>query len=258
MKPKSPAAQTGKATAKPAATPSRQDSFSAPSRTGGHKVTPRGAAAREQILKAALEVLSEGGYAALSISTICKKAGASGASLYHHFGDKAGLINAMIEYAVEENARIFTNALIEKTTPLEQIDAFITTLRSVRKQKIFNAGAVMMALSQAHGDSPDAANVIARAQPFIQSLITRKFEEVLGLEDGTMLAHLHLGFASYSAQLAQSGGTESDIDNLLTNLRRILLIVVAALRPDFMNDSAFTAAVQAAASSAPSTETPKE
>lgn len=255
-----PAAQIneGRRAAKAATTPLREATFNAPSRTAGHKVTPRGAAAREQILKAALAVLSDGGYAALSISNVCKKASASGASLYHHFGDKAGLINAMIEYAVEENDRIFTAALSAKTTPLEQIDTFIATLRKVRKQRTSNASAVMMALSQAHGDSPDAAAVIAKAQPYIQSLIARKFAEILELEDADLLAHLHLGFSSYSAQLAQSGGTGADIDAVLDSLRRVLLITVAALRPDYLNDPNFSAAVSAAASSSKSTKMTKE
>ena len=46
--------------------------FSAPSHAGDHKITPRGAESRDKILVTALTILNEDGFAALSISNICK------------------------------------------------------------------------------------------------------------------------------------------------------------------------------------------
>lgn len=217
--------------------------FTAPSRSAGHRVTPRGAEAREKILTTALEILSQRGYPALSISTVCKAAGASGASLYHHFGDKAGLINAMVEYAVEEGARLFTAAAGAKDKPLDQIDAFIDTLRLVQEKTPYKTSAVMMALSQAASDSPEAATVIIRAQKYVRETVAAKFAEFFGVEDASLLAHIHLGLASYAAQLSQSGAPAEDVDAVFDNMRKLLLIAAAALRPDFLSDPDFAAAV---------------
>jgi AcrR family transcriptional regulator len=52
---------------------------------------------RERILSAALEVFAERGYDAASISAIGERAGFVKSVMYHHFGSKAGLYEAIME-----------------------------------------------------------------------------------------------------------------------------------------------------------------
>ncbi|MEM8772980.1 MAG: TetR/AcrR family transcriptional regulator [Pseudomonadota bacterium] len=227
-------------------TPKRNhDAFAAPSRAAGHKVTARGAASREKFLKAALEILHESGYAALSISTVCKRAGGSGASLYHHFGDKAGLLGAMVEHSVDESRRLLEQLAASQDTPLEQIDAFITALRDVRMKSPYNTAAVLMALSQACGNSEETADVVRRAQKYVQEAVAARFAELLDIKDATLIAHLHVAFTSYGAQLSQSGTEAKEVDALFESMRAMLLMVSASCRPDFLQDKAFKKAVDA-------------
>lgn len=55
-------------------------------------------ATRDRILDAVVEVLAEG-VDTLSIPAVAKRAGVSIGTVYRHFGDKAGLLNALVPYA---------------------------------------------------------------------------------------------------------------------------------------------------------------
>jgi len=61
---------------------------------------PRGrpsAGAREAIVKATAELFDEQGLAKLTTKAVAERAGVSDASVYYHFKDKAGLLQAVIE-----------------------------------------------------------------------------------------------------------------------------------------------------------------
>ena len=53
--------------------------------------------ARRAILDATEELLVEGGYEAFSMRRLAKRCGYSAPSIYHHFGDKRGLFDALID-----------------------------------------------------------------------------------------------------------------------------------------------------------------
>lgn len=57
-------------------------------------------ATKERILNAVVEVLAEG-VDTLSIPAVAKRAGVSIGTVYRHFGDKSGLLKALVSYAGE-------------------------------------------------------------------------------------------------------------------------------------------------------------
>jgi AcrR family transcriptional regulator len=58
--------------------------------------------ARERILQAAARLLSEAGGEPVSTRAICAEAGVTAPTLYHHFGDKDGLFDAVVAHGFEE------------------------------------------------------------------------------------------------------------------------------------------------------------
>ncbi len=60
--------------------------------------TAQAAATRDRILDSVVEVLAEG-VDTLSIPSVAERAGVSIATVYRHFGDKAGLLKALVPYA---------------------------------------------------------------------------------------------------------------------------------------------------------------
>ncbi|MCP2257644.1 transcriptional regulator, TetR family [Streptoalloteichus tenebrarius] len=58
--------------------------------------------ARERILEAAARLLAESGGEPVSTRAILTEAGVGAPTLYHHFGDKEGLFEAVVRYGFEE------------------------------------------------------------------------------------------------------------------------------------------------------------
>ena len=56
---------------------------------------------REAIVEAALDVLREEGIANLTSREVAARAGVSDASVYYHFGDRAGLLQAVFEHGMK-------------------------------------------------------------------------------------------------------------------------------------------------------------
>lgn len=57
---------------------------------------------RERILQAAARLLAESGGAPVSTRAVCAAAGVGAPTLYHHFGDKEGLLDAVVAYGFEK------------------------------------------------------------------------------------------------------------------------------------------------------------
>jgi AcrR family transcriptional regulator len=60
--------------------------------------TKQGRATRDRIVRAAAELVAERGAAATSLDDVRAATGASKSQLYHYFGDKHGLIEAVVEH----------------------------------------------------------------------------------------------------------------------------------------------------------------
>ncbi|WP_306251156.1 TetR/AcrR family transcriptional regulator [Parvularcula sp. IMCC14364] len=203
----------------------------------------RGARSREKILEAALDILGTSGYGALSISAVCKQAGVSATSLYHHFGDKAGLLSAMIDEAFTRNERHYIARIEQMQSPLEQLDAFMTSVRDVFTDDSRNSGAILAALSQARGNSSDIAQVIGEARQRMWILIAERFAQYFRIENGIVLTHIFTAFSSYIPQVRQDPDSDGKVEALIDTLRTVLLVMGAVIQPDMMKDENYAAAV---------------
>jgi AcrR family transcriptional regulator len=67
--------------------------------------------ARRRILAAAAGVFSRRGYAAASVQAVLAGTGYSKPTLYYHFGSKAGLFKAILDFAYDESFRMMSDAV---------------------------------------------------------------------------------------------------------------------------------------------------
>jgi len=76
-------------------------------------------ATRRAILDAAGELLASRGEAGLSIREVCTRAGVTPPTLYHHFGDKAALVDRIVEDCFTE----FDEEAAKRTPPADPVEA---------------------------------------------------------------------------------------------------------------------------------------
>ena len=74
---------------------------------------------RRAILDAAGELLASAGEAGLSIREVCARAGVTPPTLYHHFGDKAALVDRIVEECFTE----FDQEAAKRTPPADPVEA---------------------------------------------------------------------------------------------------------------------------------------
>ncbi|UQA60479.1 TetR/AcrR family transcriptional regulator [Polyangium aurulentum] len=79
-------------------------------------------ATRRAILDAAAELFAEGGEDRLSIREVCARAGVTAPTVYHHFGDKDGLVLKVLE----DSFTAFAQTVDGLDKPQDPIDALVS------------------------------------------------------------------------------------------------------------------------------------
>ena len=85
-------------------------------------------APRQRILLAALKRFSESGYAGTSVQEIVDDAGVTKPTLYYYFKSKAGLFQALIDWAHDERFRLMQEAAGRKREIAGQLTEILTVL----------------------------------------------------------------------------------------------------------------------------------
>lgn len=127
-------------------------------------VGPRGLARRQALLDAARRLFIEKGFEKTTLSDIIALAGGSRATLYEHFGDKAGLFRAMMEESSANILKVLCAAHAdESVSPEAGLTCFAMSL--VRELLSERAAAVLRVLIAEGGRIPDVADSFFRIGP---------------------------------------------------------------------------------------------
>ena len=78
-------------------------------KTQGRKPTRRGGKTRHEVLEAAITCISNEGYASASISRIAELAEVTWGVMQYHFGDKEGLMDAVLEFSMSQTENQFND-----------------------------------------------------------------------------------------------------------------------------------------------------
>jgi TetR/AcrR family transcriptional regulator len=82
---------------------------------------------RERLLDEALTLFSRRGYAATGIRDILQAAGVTQPTLYHHFSDKASLLQTLIERHYGESQQRLEEIIASEATVVGKLLAFVTS-----------------------------------------------------------------------------------------------------------------------------------
>ena len=87
-------------------------------------------AVEARILDAAAHLIAEEGFGRLKIGSVCARSGYARSVIFQHFGDKDGLGQRLVEYAVEEFTVAYSEAVAARTgsanaTPMDMLRALL-------------------------------------------------------------------------------------------------------------------------------------
>ncbi|WP_101757556.1 TetR/AcrR family transcriptional regulator [Oceanicoccus sp. KOV_DT_Chl] len=90
--------------------------------------TKRGAATQSKVIAAGIKCIAEQGLHHTSTNKIAKAAGVTWGTLQHQFGDKASLLEAILEYCFNEQMQQLAQATVAKNTLEQRIEAIIDAI----------------------------------------------------------------------------------------------------------------------------------
>lgn len=132
---------------------------------------------RKEIQQAALALLVQHGYAATTMASVAKAAGASLETLYKWYGDKPGLFRAMVQASIEKLRDALVMSTAESHEPLAALQEFGPRLISV----LTSEPVVALNRAAAADSSGDLGRIIADAgRDTIAPQLTDLFERVKG------------------------------------------------------------------------------
>ncbi len=178
---------------------------------------------RERILAAASQLFQEAGYQGLSISSICKRVGIAPTSLYWHFGDKAGLMRAVVEnISAGHTSRLQEFVKAADGGPAKQLDLIVDGVRSLVLTQ--PSGALSFVAMLAQGATDDAALNEAMADARRRELdsIAEAFGAILGADEGRTAALTLLASVNYAALVYRVTHSEHDVDEILSAMKKAI------------------------------------
>ncbi len=120
--------------------------------------------ARRKILESALRQFAERGFAGASVQKIADDAQVTKPVLYYHFGNKAGLYHALIDWAHEERLRLTQSAAERgQDLPAKLVEILAATFEFVRRNRELTRLAFSTAFA-ARGEVPEEAQCHERGK----------------------------------------------------------------------------------------------
>ncbi|SEQ93991.1 TetR/AcrR family transcriptional regulator [Lentzea albida] len=96
-------------------------------RESGSAPTAAGLSSRDDILNAARALIGEKGYDGMAVSDLCAKSGLPASSIYYHFGNKLGVLAALLERTFEELHALFPSpSAFDHLAPIERLETWFT------------------------------------------------------------------------------------------------------------------------------------
>jgi AcrR family transcriptional regulator len=188
-------------------------------RAKSRRAEPKDAHGRERILAAACALFQERGYPGLSISSICERARIAPTSIYWHFGDKAGLLRAIIERTSGHAPQIRKAVMRAAGNREAQLDVLVRKVRDLVMEQPLGSLSFVALLSGggAVTDELRAALVDARANE-LDSMM-EDFAAIFGPKSGRAAALMVLAFVNYAALTYRVTRRGRDVDEILDAMR---------------------------------------
>ncbi|MCP3985215.1 MAG: TetR family transcriptional regulator [bacterium] len=130
-------------------------------RRQGRRPTAQSERTRHKVIQAAAVCIAEEGLAAAHTNRIAERAGVSWGVLQYHFGDKAGLLGAVLERGFEELERGFREVEVGGGTLRARLSAVVDAGWQIFRSPLARAGNEILVHTRAESlDDPDRARLL--------------------------------------------------------------------------------------------------
>lgn len=211
------------------------------SRSGSREAASRhdGSSVRERIIDCATDLLGREGYGAMSVSAICRLAEVSAPTLYWHFGNKEGLLAAVLKSSLRRDADTFKAIEITQLSRTEAFERYLEALRRIIVSEVPNNWVILSSLSEARHAAPEIVDIIAEARRRQIEFNAEYLRTIWGLRNNQLFVHLWIGYCNYLALLYQDTKDLDLVEQGLASFRSLYHLLLAALGEDVAHEAGF-------------------
>jgi AcrR family transcriptional regulator len=195
----------------------------------------KSAVSRERILEAATELFATRGYAGAGVDRLAERSGIAKTAIYYHFGNKEGLLAAVLERTATQWIDGILQAARQASEPRARLENALHGMRAMLEERpwIYNLFQIL-ALEVAEEKPEIRATLRAIIRRARQAIIDG-MSEALGVEvpDADGVAGMMLAMLDGVSLGMQIDAERVSLDQVFTDLRRITSVMIAVrLNPD--------------------------
>lgn len=201
------------------------------------KRTRDSATSRENILQAAAELFAQRGYAGVGVDELATRSGIAKTAIYHHFGNKDGLLAAVVERTAAAWIDGIKQSSAEASYPLERLDRALAGMRTLLEEKPWVLRLVQILALEVADDKPEIRATLQSLFQRATAAIVEGMEEALGVPvpDGERIGKVVLALLD-GISLGQHIDPERiPLDDAFAELRRVWVLLAAShMLPDMI------------------------
>ena len=184
---------------------------------------------RERILEAATELFASRGYAGAGVDQLAQRSGIAKTAIYYHFGNKEGLLAAVLERAATQWIVGILEASREGGDPLGHLDRALAGMRAMLEERPWIYNLLQILTLEVADEKPEIRATLQRIVQRARAAITDGMREALGIDvpGADAIAGLILAALDGVALGMQIDPEGVSLDDLFRDLRLVTSFLVA-------------------------------
>jgi AcrR family transcriptional regulator len=196
---------------------------------------PKSSVSKERILEAATELFSTRGYAGAGVDKLAERSGIAKTAIYYHFGNKEGLLAAVLERAAGQWIEGIEQAVRQAgDDPIQRLDRALAGMRAMLEERPWIYNLFQILALEIADEKPEIGATLSAILAKARQAIVDGFNEALGtqLPQAEVLATVLLATLD-GISLGLQIQADVSLDDVFRELRRLVAFMVASrLRPE--------------------------
>lgn len=202
-----------------------------------HTKSGRGEVSRERILDAAAELFSQRGYAGAGVDQLAARSGIAKTAIYYHFGNKEGLLAAVLERAATTWIDGIQAAAKQAGDPIARLDRALAGMRAMLEEKPWILKLVQILALEVAEEKPEVRATLQSILRRAREAIVTGLHEALGIElpNAERIAGVMLALLDGISLGLHLDPEAISLDEAFDEMRRItIFMVLGQLNPELL------------------------
>jgi len=185
---------------------------------------------RERILEAATELFATRGYAGAGVDRLAERSGIAKTAIYYHFGNKEGLLAAVLERTATQWIDGILQASRQAGDPIERLERALLGMRAMLEERPWIYNLFQILALEVADEKPEIRATLQKIIRRAREAISDGMREALGMDvpDADGVAGMMLAILDGVSLGMQIDPERVSLDQVFRDLRRITGMMIAA------------------------------